>query len=51
MLAIGLESGNILLFTSDTVKWQMSFEIKAGYVTYATLLELVSLNIILGWRI
>jgi elongator complex protein 2 len=33
MLAVGLETGIILLFTSaDAVKWQMSLEIKAGYV-------------------
>ncbi|KAF8505493.1 WD40 repeat-like protein [Russula emetica] len=31
MLAVGLETGNILLFTSsDVVKWEMSLEIKAG---------------------
>ena len=33
MLAVGLENGNILLFTSsDVVKWEMSLEIKAGFV-------------------
>ena len=33
MLAVGLENGNILFFTSsDVVKWEMSLEIKAGYV-------------------
>jgi hypothetical protein len=33
LLAVGLETGNILLITStDSVKWQMSLEIKAGYV-------------------
>jgi hypothetical protein len=33
MLAIGLETGNILLFTStDSVEWKMSLEIDAGYV-------------------
>jgi hypothetical protein len=37
VLAVGLENGNIQFFTSsDVVKWQMSLEIKAGYVTYAT---------------
>jgi WD40 repeat protein len=31
ILATGLESGNILFYTSsDAVKWQMSLEIKAG---------------------
>ncbi|KAN0124534.1 WD40-repeat-containing domain protein [Russula decolorans] len=31
MLAVGLENGNILLFTSsDVVKWETSLEIKAG---------------------
>ena len=33
MLAVGLETGNILLFTStDGVDWKMSLEINAGYV-------------------
>ena len=33
MLAVGLENGNILLFTSsNAVKWEMSLEIKAGFV-------------------
>ena len=33
MLAVGLENGNILLLTSsDVVKWEMSLEIKAGFV-------------------
>jgi hypothetical protein len=33
MLAVGLENGSILLFTSsDVVKWEMSLEVKAGYV-------------------
>lgn len=37
VLAVGLENGNLQFFTSpDAVKWQMSLEIKAGYVTYAT---------------
>jgi hypothetical protein len=32
MLAVGLENGNILLFTSsNVVKWEMSLEIKPGY--------------------
>jgi hypothetical protein len=33
MLAVGLENGNILLFiSSDVAKWEMSLEIKAGFV-------------------
>jgi hypothetical protein len=33
MLAIGLETGNILFFISiDGVDWKMSLEINAGYV-------------------
>ena len=37
MLAVGLETGDILLFTSnDAVSWQTSLEIKAGYVASAT---------------
>lgn len=33
MLAVGLENGNILFFTSsDVVKWEISLEIKPGFV-------------------
>jgi hypothetical protein len=33
MLAVGLENGSILFFSSpDVVKWEMSLEIKAGFV-------------------
>jgi hypothetical protein len=37
MLAVGLETGNILFFTSiDGANWKMSLEINAGYVAYTT---------------
>ena len=37
MLAVGLETGEILLYTSiDAVNWQVSLEIKAGYAAFAT---------------
>jgi len=52
MLAVGLETGNILLFTStDGVNWKMSLEIDAGYVAYDNLVELGSRVRILDWRI
>jgi hypothetical protein len=37
MLAVGLETGNILFFTSiDGTNWKMSLEINAGYVAFTT---------------
>ena len=37
MLAVGLETGNILFFTSiDGANWKMSLEINAGYVACTT---------------
>jgi len=34
VLAVGLEHGNMLFFTSsDVVRWEMSLEIKAGFVS------------------
>jgi len=52
MLAVGLETGNILLFTStDGVDWKMSLEIDAGYVAYDNSVELGSRVKILDWHI
>jgi hypothetical protein len=46
MLAVGLETGDILLFTSiDAVNWHTSLEIKAGYVASATR---VNISFIIG---
>jgi hypothetical protein len=37
MLAVGLETGNILFFTyTDWVDWEISLEINAGYVDCTT---------------
>jgi hypothetical protein len=37
VLAVGLETGNIQLYTStDLVGWKTSLEIKVGFVAYAT---------------
>jgi len=52
MLAVGLETGDILLFTSiDAVNWHMSLEIKAGYVVSATRFNMIHRVIFLGWLI
>jgi hypothetical protein len=52
MLAVGLETGDILLYTSiDSVNWQMSLEIKTGYVASATQINMIHRVIFLGWLI
>lgn len=53
MLAVGLETGDILLYTSvDAVNWQMSLEIKAGYeASAAAQINVIHRVIFLGWLI
>lgn len=52
MLAVGLETGEILLYTSiDAVNWQVSLEIKAGYAAFAIQINVIHRVIFLGWLI